>query len=385
MTTEHSGIVPEKIGVAVLGAGERARGVVKNLIRDSAGGARVVSVYDPDAAAAEEARRYWDASGACLADTVDEALRTPGAQWAMIFSPNAFHREQILAAFAAGLHVFSEKPLATTIEDCVAIHEAHARSGRLFATGFVLRYAPLYREIKRLLEFGGFGPIVSISASENITPAHGGYIMANWRRHTRIAGPHILEKCCHDLDLINWFCDDLPRRAAAFGGLDVFTPDHQWMFEKYGGAGTFLAWRDPHRAESPFTSEKDLMDNLVGLLEYRRGPRVTFQATMCNAIPERRMYIACLEGTLIGELYSGRLQCARIGESPREIVLPGGGHGGGDEYIMKELWETMTRGTPPKCGGEEGLRSAVVALALDQAAREGRTVDLEPIWSSLGR
>ncbi len=376
----------EKIGVAVIGAGGRAIHVVKNLIRDSAGGARVVSVYDPDPAAMDEAARHWDAPDTRRAATAEEALRTPGAQWAMIFSPNAFHREQIVAAFAAGLHVFSEKPLATTIEDCVAIHEAYARSGRFFATGFVLRYAPLYREIKRLLDSGHFGPVIAIAASENIPPAHGGYIMANWRRHTRLAGPHILEKCCHDLDLINWFCDDLPRRAAAFHGCDVFKPENQWMFDQYGGAKTFLSWPDRHRdVDSPFTSDKDLMDNFIGILEYRGGARVSFQATMCNAIPERRMYIACLEGTIIGELYSGRLQYARIGEKPREAPLPGGGHGGGDEYIMKELWETMTLGTTPKSGGEEGLRSAVVALALDQAAREGRVLDLEPVWKSLGR
>jgi len=373
------------ICVAVIGAGSRAKTVVRNLIEESGGGAGVASVYDPDEAAATEALRVWGAPEAIVARSAEAALHAEGVEWAMIFSPNALHREHIVAAFEAHRHVFAEKPLATTIEDCVQIQEAHRRSGRIFMTGFVLRYAPLYREIKRLLQTGGFGPIISIAASENIPPAHGGYIMANWRRFTRLAGPHILEKCCHDLDLINWFCEDLPRRVAAFGGLDVFTPANQDLFEKYGGEKTFLAWPDPHRAPSPFLSEKDIMDNLIGILEYRNGARVSFQATMCNPIPERRMYIACREGTIIGELYRGLLQYAPLGGEPRTAQFPGGGHGDGDRHLSQALWETMTRGTPPRCGAEEGLRSAVVALALDEAARQGRVIDLEPVWNRLGR
>jgi hypothetical protein len=52
---------------------------------------------------------------------------------------------------------------------------------------------------------------------------------------------------------------------------------------------------------------------------------------------------------------------------------------------MKELFETMRDGVPPKCGGKEGLLSAVVALGIDRAAREGRVVDLEPTWERLGK
>ena len=61
------------------------------------------------------------------------------------------------------------------------------------------------------------------------------------------------------------------------------------------------------------------------------------------------------------------------------------GHGGGDNYIMKELFETMTAGVEPKCSGSEGLESAILALGIDKAARTGSIVDLEPVWKQLGR
>ena len=56
-----------------------------------------------------------------------------------------------------------------------------------------------------------------------------------------------------------------------------------------------------------------------------------------------------------------------------------------NEGIMRELYETMTQGIPPKCSGNEGLDSAVFALTMDQAIREGRILDVEPVWHALGR
>lgn len=371
-------------GLAVLGAGNRSRALVDELLKAANQDIKVVSIFDPDPEVGRRAQETWAATDAVQVDSALAAITTPGVDWVMVFSPNAFHAEHILAAFAEKKHVFTEKPLATSIEDCVAIQHAHADSGLLFATGFVLRYAPLYQAIHKLLRSGDFGPIISIGASENIRPAHGGYIMRNWRRYTQQAGPHILEKCCHDLDVLNWFCEDLPQQLSAFGGNSVFIPENEGLMTKYGH-DTFCSWEDPHAVGSPFTSEKDVMDTMGGLMLYRNNIQVTFQITTSNAIPERRLFISCLEGTIIGELYTGHLQYRRLGDEEETIEsYPGGGHGGGDPYIMEALYKSMKTGEAPLCSGQEGLRSAIVALALDQAAREQKIVSLDPIWQEIG-
>ncbi|MFH2068512.1 MAG: Gfo/Idh/MocA family oxidoreductase [Candidatus Omnitrophota bacterium] len=375
----------KQIGVAVIGAGGRGQGVTLTLLNDSKRQVKVSSVYDPDKAVARSALDYWKNQEVKICDTYQEAIKTSGVDWVLVFSPNAYHKKHIIAGFEAGKHVFSEKPLATSIEDCQAIYEAHQKTNLIFATGFVLRYAPIYRKAKEILESGKLGKILSIDANENITPAHGGYIMTNWRRQTKFAGPHILEKCCHDLDLFNWFANSVPSRIAAFGGLDFFVSANQHYVKKYGEK-TFAAWPDPHRVDSPFTSDKDLMDNQVAIMEYRNGIRVMFQATMANAIPERRMYFSCTEGTMIVELYSSKLKYRCIGDEGLTVMdFAGDGHGGGDNYIMKELHECMVKNSRPKCGGDEGLESAVVALAIDQAIRDKSLVELEPVWKRLNR
>ena len=376
----------KKIKVAVIAAGSRARLVVKNLLRDSERNVVIASVFDPDQAVMEEAiLQHWNSPEAKRCRSSEEAINTPGVEWVMIFSPNAYHKEHILQAFAAGKHVFTEKPLATSIEDCQEIFEAYQKAGKLFATGFVLRYAPIYRKAYEILNSGKIGRLLALEANENIAPDHGGYIMCNWRRHTSEAGPHILEKCCHDLDLINWFCDSLPSRVASFGGRNFFIPENRKLEEKYG-VKQFKTWWDPHAIETPFSGDTDLMDNSVSIVEYRNRIRVAFTATMSNAIPERRMYFSCSEGTMRLDLYTGKLFVKKLGdEGILEVSVSGDGHGGGDDYIMKELYESMTTGALPKCSGNEGLQSAVLALALDKAAQTRDIVDLEPVWKSLGR
>lgn len=373
------------INIAIIGAGERGRGVTNNLLKDSDGNVKVVSLFDPDKDVAKTSVEKLGEKDAKICDSYQEAIDTNGVDWVMVFSPNVYHKEHIAYAFKQNKHVFTEKPLAVTVEDCQEIYNTHQQSGKLFATGFVLRYAPLYRKAKEILDSGKLGKILSIDANENIAPAHGGYIMCNWRRLTKYAGPHILEKCCHDIDLLNWFCESIPSKVASFGGLNFFIPENEPFMKKYE-AKTFTSWPDPHAVESPFTSDKDLKDNQVSILEYRNNIRVMFQATMSNAIPERRMYFSCTEGTMIIELYAGTLKYKCISDKEvTSIELSGDGHGGGDDYIMKELYDTMVNGTAPKCSGDEGLESSVVAITLDKAANAGTTIDLEPIWKKLQR
>lgn len=373
------------IHIAVIGAGGRGRAIVSNLLKAAEGGVAIAAVYDPDPEVCRTALSEWESPDTAICTSYEEAIAFEGVSWVIVASPNAMHRQQVLAAFAAGKHVFCEKPLATTIDDCQAMHDAHQRSGLTFATGFVLRYAPIYRKLKELLSAGTIGNLLSIDANENIRPDHGAFIMSNWRRHSNISGPHILEKCVHDLDLLNWFIDALPRRVAAFGGRDFFVPANRHL-EPYADGTRFRPKADPHRIETAFTDDSDLMDNLVSILEYRNNVRVQFQATMSNAIPERRLYMSGTEGTLVAELYSSTLRYRRLQDSEETTVdFKADGHGGGDDFIMRELYATMTTGTPPQCSGEEGLDSAVVALAIDQAAREGQVVDLESIWQRLKR
>jgi predicted dehydrogenase len=103
----------------------------------------------------------------------------------IIATPDRTHREIVTALAPLGLHIMCEKPLATTLEDCVAIsrslgvplHSSNVDSegsaspgpGALFAIGHVMRYAPINQLIRELIfEEGVVGDIVSIEHTENV-------------------------------------------------------------------------------------------------------------------------------------------------------------------------------------------------------------------------
>ena len=96
----------------------------------------------------------------------------------MIDSTHDQHREQAVAARSTPAKTYSAKSRSASRDDCVAVAEAHARSGRQFVVGFVLRYAPLYRRIERLVRDGGIGNLVSLEFNETLEFNHGGFILS---------------------------------------------------------------------------------------------------------------------------------------------------------------------------------------------------------------
>ncbi len=373
------------IDILVSGAGLRCRMVLESLKKVSDGQIRLAGIFDPDREQAVNLARDLDAGEPIICDKFEDLFDIE-APWAMIFSPNAEHAKQIIYSFNAGRHVFAEKPLATEIEQCVDIYKASQESDKLFMTGFVLRYAPLYSKVRELLDSGRFGQLLAINANENLHPAHGAYIMRNWRRHTSLSGPHILEKCCHDLDLMNWFAGSLPLRISSFGKRNFFIPKNSDLENKYPEI-LFNTWQDPHRIESAFSDDTDLMDNQVAIIEYRNGVQAIFQSTMANVMPERRMLFTFTRGNIDLNQQTGILKYQTYDDpEPIELSFPNGdGHGGGDDVISAELFNTMQTGKPPMTGADIGLESAVTALAIDQAAREKEMINLKPIWDELKR
>lgn len=375
-------------GLAVIGCGARPTELLKELTRHDH--IEVVGAWQPTIRGTESFCQEWrqlrKSESPQVYASLDELLADKRAEWVMVSSPNVFHAEHIVGAFKAGKHVFAEKPLATTITDAQAVIRAHAETGRIFATGFTLRYSPVYRTAHEIVSSGRIGRIVSIDATENISPSHGAYIMTNWRRHREKAGPHVLEKCVHDLDLLNWITDSLPVRVAAFGGNSMYTRENASLFQNANEA--FTEW--PATAESgldPFTTDKSIEDHMVAILEYESGAKVQFQATMSNPIAERRMYISGTEGTLTLDLVAALLRCRTLTDASETTFDGIGGgvmHGGGDEIMIRALADTMATGTKPAIGAAEAFASTAVGLAIERAWKEGIVFDLRPLWESAG-
>jgi predicted dehydrogenase len=375
------------VNIGVIGCGAMGRSVVNRLVKRDPR-LKIAALYDPDQRSTEQALREFPHSPA-VCSNYREILNMPEVKWVMIASWNRYHCEQVVASFRAGKHVFCQKPLALNLEECIKMRDAHQKSGKMFNLAFTLRYSPHYRKIYNLISEGHIGDIISMEFNETLYFNRGGYIMGDWRRMRENAGTHLLEKCCHDIDMANWMVDSRAKRAASFGGLNFFIPENEYHIERVGeneeGKKAYRSWQGLI-ALNPFTSDKDIIDNQVAIIEYENGVRATFH-TNCNAgIPERRMYILGTEGAIRADVLTGEITLKRIGfETEMEDVSTSasGIHGGGDVVLTGELAESMLDQRPPSVGLREGLESAVTCFAIDKALDTGEVVDLKPMWDLL--
>lgn len=376
------------IGIGVIGCGFMGMDLVRRLLKVDPR-LKVVALYDPESKAIENARQGLDPAPIICSD-YPTLVNHPEVEWVMIASWNAFHAEQAIAAFKAGKHVFCQKPLATNLSDCVAMLDVWKTSGKLFNIGFTLRYSPHYRTIHRLIADGVIGEILSMEFNETLEFNHGGYIHGDWRRLRKNAGTHLLEKCCHDIDLANWMMNSRARRVASFGGTDFFVPQNERHMDRIGphpdGPKAYRTNPGPIGL-NPFTADKDIFDNQVAIIEYENRSRATFHTNANAGITERRMYIVGTEGALRADVLTGTIQTRRIGWGEPCIdhsTDVSGMHGGGDDVMARELADSMLNHHLPSASLMAGIESAITCFAIDEAADTGRVIDLGPLWNAAG-
>ncbi len=133
----------------------------------------------------------------------------------VLASPSGLHTEQISAALAAGKHVFSEKPLGITVEQCRAAERAvEARPDRVFMLGFMRRFDASYRYAYEKVRSGSIGrPVLFRSYSQDPEKFIDGAIA--FAAHS---GGQFLDMAVHDIDLARWFTGSEPETAYAVGG-----------------------------------------------------------------------------------------------------------------------------------------------------------------------
>ena len=377
----------DTVGIALVGCGGMGRGIARRVV-DLDSRLQIRALHDPDPRSVQAARDEFGEGLPSYSD-VGELLARPDIDWVMIASWNCCHCEQTVAAFEAGKHVFCQKPLALSVDECVRMLRAWKSSGKMFNIGFTLRYSPHYRRVRRLIADGEIGEIVSMEFNETLDFNHGGYIMGDWRRLRQNAGTHLLEKCCHDIDLTNWMMDARARKAASFGGLNFFRPENAYHIERIGrqhdGKTAYSGWGGLVDL-NPFTADKDIVDNQVAILEFDGGKRAAFHTNCNSGIPERRMMILGTEGAIRADVLTGTIETKRIGfdtELQDASTDARGGHGCGDEVLAAELADSMFKATPPSVGLREGVESAVTCFALDDALDTGAVVDLTAYWNQV--
>jgi predicted dehydrogenase len=154
----------------------------------------------------------------------------------IVATPNDQHADIVIAALKRGRHVMCEKPLAASIEEYDRVLDAAARSSGILQVAMELRFSPLFRDVKVVLDQGTIGTPKLIWAHEFRPPFRPG--ISEWRRGVDRTGGTLLEKSCHHFDLFHWFASARPLRIMAMGSDDVVYPrtgllDRAWVMVEH--------------------------------------------------------------------------------------------------------------------------------------------------------
>ena len=132
-----------------------------------------------------------------------------------IVSPSPLHPEQIKVAMERGKHVFCEKPLGVSVEQCKAAEDVvNSHPELVFFLGFMRRFDPSYLYAKQKVDAGEIGRIVMLrSYSQDPESQIEGAI-----KFAPTSGGQFLDMAVHDIDLARWFIGCEPRKTWAIGG-----------------------------------------------------------------------------------------------------------------------------------------------------------------------
>jgi myo-inositol 2-dehydrogenase/D-chiro-inositol 1-dehydrogenase len=178
--------------------------------------ARVDAVFDPDE---QHAALFALRHGAKVAPSLDELLGWVDTVY--ICSPNALHAATAVRALDAGLHVFSEKPMATSLADAGAVLAAAQKAGGIYQAGFNRRFAPVYASLKRWLDdHPPASALLKMNRGELRKPA--------WVGDPSISGGFLYETPVHMLDMARHLFGEpaevmVRARSTVYDELDDFS------------------------------------------------------------------------------------------------------------------------------------------------------------------
>lgn len=157
----------------------------------------VAVVHDIDLARARALAEQYGA----VATTDADALVDDDVDLVVVATPTPTHADYVIQAAQAGKHVFTEKPMARTVEQGRAMLEAVAATGVKFMVGHVVRWFPAYRQAHEIIKAGGIGEVaVARTARINSHPSG----TNRWFEDYTQSGGVTLDMTIHDLDWLLW-------------------------------------------------------------------------------------------------------------------------------------------------------------------------------------
>ena len=195
------------IGYGVVGSGYFGAELAR--IMNTKPGAQIRAVYDPENGGPVAAELGCDAE-----DSLESLVSRKDIQAVIVATPNYLHKEPVLAAAEHGLHVFCEKPIALSFEDCREMVDACRENHVVFMAGHVMNFFRGVRKAKELIGQGVIGDILYCHGARNAWEGTGA--SETWKKTRSKSGGHLYHHI-HELDCVQFLMGGCPETVTMAG------------------------------------------------------------------------------------------------------------------------------------------------------------------------
>lgn len=349
------------VGGGMIGSTHAA--VLQTIAQALPGRIELTAVADPNPQTRETFRSLYG-WGAAYADHA-ALLREAPVDAVFVCTPTVHHVEVVRDVAAAGRHLFCEKPLAMSLPEARAMHDAVRRAGVRAQIGLVLRFSAIYWLMRDLLHAPDLGaPMAVMFRDDQCFPIRGLHDTA-WRADRRqTAGGTLIEHGVHDLDLLTWL---------------------------FGPIATLRAWQ---RNLAGHDGVEDYVAVELAFASGLRAQLVTIWHDMLQRPSNRRLEVFCRRGFVASEAdMRGEIEVQRGDDAVQHIrwpqvherfatLLGRADHPFADwygvPYLLQDLSfvEALLAERDPAPGLDVGVEAQRLAAAVYEAAARGIEIDV---------
>ena len=415
----------DKIKIIVVGAGGRGKDYTDIMARFPEK-FQVVGVAEPIESRREYMRTKHNIPAENCFDTWEKILEKPKfADAAIISTMDRMHFAPAMEAIRKGYNLLLEKPAAPTAEECLAIESEAKKYGVRILVCHVLRYSPFYVTLKSLIDKGEIGRVMSIQHAEGVGNVHQShsFVRGNWGNAEK-SSPMLLQKSCHDMDILQWLVGKECKRVSSFGSLTYFikenapegSPDYciegcpmaaecpynavklyyddkdnDWFRNAATGIVSPTddevahALRTTQYGKCVFKCDNNVVDHQVVNLEFEDGTVVDFNMSAFNK-GGRYIRVMGTKGEILNRNTDGILELYKFEDGSKTLIdiktygdTIVSGHGGGDEGIVHALYDYLTTGVITEQLSEIGIsvKNHMIAFASEESRHTGKVVNVK--------
>lgn len=412
-----------KIRVGLIGAGQRGKDIYGNYALINPEHIEFVAVAEPNEIKRKEFSEKHNIKPEYQFESWEQLLeKDKFCDAVVIATPDRTHFEPAKLALKKGYHILLEKPMSSIPEEVMKLGIIAKENNKVFMICHVLRYTPFFNTIKKIIDSGEIGDIMSIQHNENIGYFHFGhsFVRGNWR-NSNLSSSLMLQKSCHDMDILLWLVGSPCRKIASFGELSYFKKERKpegagdrcvecSIESKCPYSAVKLYYNNVGRwpttaiveiqtidevkkavAKGPYgrcvyNCDNNVVDHQSTILEFENNVTATFNLSAFTNQVNRTLKIMGTKGEIRAIDSKNEIEVQLFDTNERKVVNPKqitGGHGGGDTGIMEDFISLiLSNKGKALTSANVSVQSHMMAFAAEESRLTDKVVNMKDYYNN---